>query len=82
MEEIVQMSFITAAVAGFIELVRRVKHREWEGATIIAGAAGIGALAGYLGIQVGTVPDGLIAGLSAPGVITALQKIGSGTRYE
>jgi hypothetical protein len=73
--------FVVAAVAGFVEGVRRAFKQDWEGVVVIAGSAGIGALAGAYAIDGLNVPTGVVAGLAASGIITTVQKIGSGSNY-
>lgn len=69
---------IPAAVIGFAELVRRLFKRDFEAVIIIAGSAAIG-----VGLSLLTNHDwtyGLVAGLSASGVITGLQKFGDAVK--
>lgn len=71
--------FVIAAVAGFAELVRRLFKQDYEAVVIIAGAAGIGLAAGFLGIDNLSPATGLVMGLAASGFITWGQKMGQGT---
>lgn len=71
--------FVLTAVAGATELVKRLWAKDFEGTTIIALSGVIGALAGAFVIDGLTVANGIVAGLSASGLITTLQKIGEGT---
>jgi len=69
---------IPAAVIGFAELVRRLFKRDFEAVIIIAGAAVIG-----VGLSLLTNHDwtyGLVAGLSASGLVTGLQKFGDAVK--
>mgnify|MGYP000985034469 FL=1 len=69
---------IPAAVIEFAELVRRLFKRDFEAVIIIAGSAAIG-----VGLSLLTNHDwtyGLVAGLSASGVITGLQKFGDAVK--
>lgn len=68
--------FIITAVAGFVEFLRRVEMRDAFGASSIVAAAVIGGLAGYFGIEVASVADGIVAGLSASGLVTVVSRIG------
>jgi hypothetical protein len=73
-------AFVTAAVIGFVELLRRLQTRDWFAAASIAGSGVIGALCGIFSAP-GT-PDvwtGIVLGLSASGFITLLGRAGSGT---
>lgn len=74
--------FVLTAVAGATELVRRIWKRDYEAATVISISALIGALAGVFLVDGLTVTSGIIAGLSASGLITTLQKTGSGASPE
>ena len=69
---------IPAAVIGFAELVGRLFKRDFEAVIIIAGAAAIG-----VGLSLLTNHDwtyGLVAGLSASGLVTGLQKFGDAVK--
>lgn len=69
---------IPAAVIGFAELVRRLFKKDFEAVIIIAGSAAIG-----VGLSLLTNHDwtyGLVAGLSASGAITGLQKFGDAVK--
>lgn len=69
---------IPAAVIGFSELVRRLFKKDFEAVIIIAGAAAIG-----VGLSLLTNHDwtyGLVAGLSASGLVTGLQKFGDAVK--
>ena len=69
---------IPVAVIGFTELVRRLFKKDFEAVIIIAGSAAIG-----VGLSLLTNHDwtyGLVAGLSASGVITGLQKFGDAVK--
>lgn len=69
---------IPVAVIGFTELIRRLFKRDFEVVIIIAGSAAIG-----VGLSLLTNHDwtyGLVAGLSASGAITGLQKFGDAVK--
>lgn len=69
---------IPVAVIGFAELVRRLFKKDFEAVIIIAGAAAIG-----VGLSLLTNHDwtyGLVAGLSASGLVTGLQKFGDAVK--
>lgn len=59
---------ITAAVVGMVEFFKRLKDQDWHGVAVIAGAAAVGIIAGYLGLEGLNPISGFIAGLSAAGV--------------
>lgn len=63
-------------VTGVVECIKRLFRRDWEAATIIAGAGVIGALAS-LAVAVNPVL-GAVIGLAASGYITIAQNIGPG----
>jgi hypothetical protein len=63
-----QSLFLVAAIIGFVELVKRIFARDWQAVSIIAGAAAIGAVAGYFGVDGLTIPLGIQLGLSAAGI--------------
>lgn len=68
--------FIVTAVAGATELLRRLQSRDYFAALTILAAAGIGALAGAFSVDSLSVTEGVIAGLSASGIVTVSSKIG------
>ncbi len=61
------------AVVGSVEFVRRIYNKDYESATIILVAAIVGAVLGPQ-VQV-TWFTGLVTGLSASGIVTAVSKI-------
>lgn len=70
---------LTALVIGSTELVKALFDRNYRSAALIAVSAVVGAIGGWLLLpQIGLVL-GIVTGLSASGVVTGLQKIGSGT---
>jgi len=70
---------LTALVIGSTELVKALFDRNYRTAALIAVSAVVGAIGGWLLLpQIGLVL-GIVTGLSASGVVTGLQKIGSGT---
>ena len=68
--------FIVGAVVGFVQLVKSLFDRDYRSAVIIAGAALIGAIAGYFSIEGLTVSTGIVAGLLASGAVTVAQALG------
>lgn len=63
--------FVVMAVAGFVELLRRLKVRDYYAAATIFGAAIIGTAAGLLHAPGAADPFvGLIMGLGASGAVT------------
>lgn len=74
--------FVIAAVAGFVELVKRLFAQDWRAAVIIAGSALIGVGAGFVGIDGLTWSTGLITGLAASGLITIAQSTAAKTEIE
>ena len=79
MDLAVSSLFVLTAVAGATELIKRLWDRDYRAATIIAVSALIGGLAGAFVIDGLTFATGLVAGLSASGLVTIGQKVGQGT---
>ena len=71
-----ESTFVVAAVIGFTQLVKSAFDRDYRTCVIIAGAATIGVVAGYLRIQGLDVPMGLVYGLGASGAVTVSQALG------
>lgn len=71
-----ETTFIVGAVIGFTQLVKSAFDRDYRTVVIIVGAAVIGALAGFFGIDGVTIPAGIVLGLSAAGVVTLAQAAG------
>ncbi len=70
-------AFVVLSVGAVIELVRRANVRDWVAVFSILGAALVGGLAGFWGIaELPSVELGIMAGLSASGLITVTSKIG------
>lgn len=70
------MITIPALVAALVELLRRVKAKDYYAVATIIGAGVIGGLVGYLRVDGVTVEQGVVAGLSASGLITIVQNFG------
>lgn len=71
-----EVLFITITVAGFVQLVKSLFDGDYRSATIITGSAVIGGIAGFLQVQGIDVATGIMAGLSASGLITVSKAIG------
>lgn len=71
--------FVLTAVAGATELVKRIWKHDYQSAVIIGISALIGGLAGVFVVDGLDFATGLIAGLSASGLVTIGQKVGEGT---
>lgn len=71
--------FIIVTVTGFVQLVKSLFDGDYRSAIIIAGSAVIGALAGFFQVHGLDVVTGIMAGLSASGLIT-LSKAAGGQR--
>lgn len=68
-----------AMVVGATELIKRLFDRDFKAATIITVSAVVGGLSGlFLFADLGFAL-GLVVGLASSGVITSLQKFGTGT---
>lgn len=79
MDVVVTSIFVTTAVAGTTEFIRRVWKRDYEAATIIAASAAVGGAAGWFVVDGLTVALGIQYGLSASGLMTMLQRNGTGS---
>lgn len=75
----VESIFVLGAVTAFVELVNRLFKKDLEAAIKIVGAGVIGTLAGLYAVDGLTLVDGLLAGLSASGLITVVQRVATGT---
>jgi hypothetical protein len=71
-------TFIVGAVIGFTQLVKSAFDRDYRTVVIITGSALIGGLAGVLRIEGIDIASGIVAGLTASGVVTLAVGIGSG----
>lgn len=68
------------AIVGFVELLRRLQAKDWFASLTILGAALIGVLLGVFNAPgVADAWTGLIGGLSASGVVTALSRVNTST---
>lgn len=68
--------FLVTAVAGVVELLRRLQVRDYFAAITIVAAAGVGALAGVFNVEGLDVATGIVTGLSASGIVTVASKVG------
>lgn len=66
-------------VTGATELVKQLFARNWKAAVIIAIAAIVGGIAGWMLFPVIGLAVGIALGLSASGLVTTVQKVGEGT---
>lgn len=65
-------------IIAVVEFLRRVKVSDWFAAITIAVSGGIGLLFGLLGAPgVNSGWEGLVAGLAASGVVTAVSRLGT-----
>lgn len=69
--------FVVTAVVGATELIRRLSKQDWYGALTIVVAALIGFVAGVNGVDGLTAFTGLIAGLTASGLVTVADRVNS-----
>lgn len=68
--------FIAAAVAGAVELLKRLHAKDYYAAAVIVVAAIIGGLSGAFHVQgLADAWTGVILGLSASGIITTASKV-------
>lgn len=70
-----ESAFVLVAVAGAVELLKRLNARDWLSSATITVAALIGALAGLFGVEGLSVTSGLVLGLGASGLVTVAQKV-------
>lgn len=75
----VALGLLTTMVIGATEFVRRLFDRDFRAAAIIFVSAMVGGVSGVVLFDGVGFALGLVTGLSASGVITGLQKFGSGT---
>lgn len=66
---------LTGAVVGTVEFIRRVFEKDYEAAVIIAAAATVGGLYGFLGIDATSIAEGVVFGLAASGVVTVADRV-------
>lgn len=66
---------VTAMVIGVVELIKNLFDRNYRSACIIAGAALVGAVCGYFGVEGVTVPLGIVVGLAGSGAVTLAKRI-------
>lgn len=70
-------AFIVLTVAALVELGRRANARDWNAVVTIIGAALVGGLAGALNLAgVPSIEAGVVAGLTASGLVTVASKVG------
>ena len=71
-------AIIVASLVGLTELISRVRKQEWNAVVTIVVAMVAGGVAGLLGIaELGSIAEGIAAGLSAVGVHTTARQVGS-----
>lgn len=70
-----ELFLVPFMVAGFIELVKRAFAKDWQTVVIIAGAGIVGGVCGYFELEGIDIATGVVAGLSASGLITVVQNI-------
>lgn len=75
----VAVTLLTTMVIGATELVKRLFDRDYRAAALITVAAVVGGLGGALMFETIGLALGLVIGLSASGIITGIQKFGTGT---
>lgn len=73
--DITSYALVAFLVVGTVEFIKAVFDKNYRTAVIIVGAAIVGAICGYFGVQ--NVPDvatGIAVGLAGSGVVTAVSK--------
>lgn len=76
----VAVTLLTTMVIGATELVKRLFDGDKRGAAIIGVAAVVGALGGALLFEEVGLALGIVVGLSSSGLLTTVQKFGTGTQ--
>jgi len=66
---------VTGMVIGVVEFIKSLFDRNFRSACIIAGAAFVGGLCGFFGVEGVTVPLGIVVGLAASGVVTVAKRV-------
>lgn len=72
----VQAILLVGAVAGFVELVKKLYEKDWKSAIIIFGAGLVGGLLSLFPEMSFSPLTGVIGGLTAAGIVTIGQNIG------
>lgn len=67
---------IVTLVIALVELIKRIKARDFETVAIILGAGIIGGVIGYLKLHGISIEDGILTGLSASGFVTVATRVG------
>jgi len=75
MTEEVLGALLPAAIIAVTELVKRVRAKDWNGASTIVVAAIVGVAAGFLGVKGLDPAAGALAGLEAVGIVKTAQTI-------
>lgn len=75
----VALGLLTTMIIGATELIKRLFDRDYRAATIIAVSALVGGIGAVFMFQGVSFALGVVTGLSASGIITGVQKIGTGT---
>ena len=72
----VEAILIVGAIAGFVELVKRIFDKDWKAVVTIIGAGLVGGLLSLFPEISFTFLTGIIGGLAASGYITIGQNVG------
>jgi hypothetical protein len=75
----VAIGLLTTMVIGATELVKRLFDRDYRASALIGVSAVVGAVAGWLTFPEVGFALGLVTGLGASGLVTTVQKLGTGT---
>ena len=60
--------FLSAAIIGFMQLVKCIFNKDWKSVVIIVGVVLIGGVAGSFGIEGLSISSGITLSLSAAGI--------------
>jgi uncharacterized membrane protein len=67
--------FVVLVVVAVTQLIKFVRAKDWDSVITIVSAAIVGAVAGLAEIDGLTVVTGLMAGLTASGLVTVAEKV-------
>lgn len=70
-----ESAFVATAIVAVVEALRRLKVEDYFAVATIVVSALVGGLAGYFGVEGLDVPNGIVAGLAASGVVTVASRV-------
>jgi hypothetical protein len=66
---------LTTMVVALTEAIKAAADSNWRTVVIIGGAAAVGALCGFFGVEGLDVAQGIVVGLGAAGVVTVAKRV-------